>query len=130
MTEGPGSIFRPSDLQVPPRPPATPPGFVAYLDGSSDPGLAGWGFAVVEGGDGIDDTDAICVTEVHGPVLTNPDHPAYIGAQAFTINTAELTINTASPTLVEEYLKTSRSKGECGKTNPPEPRNPHLLPYP
>ncbi len=31
MTEGPGSVVRPSDLKVPPRPPATPPGFVAYL---------------------------------------------------------------------------------------------------
>ena len=75
MTEGPGSIVRPSDLQVPPRPPATPPGFLAYLDCSLDAGLAGWGFAVVPGGDGIDDTDATCVTEAHGPVVTNPDPP-------------------------------------------------------
>jgi hypothetical protein len=91
MTEGPGSIVRPSDLQLPPRPPATPPGFVTHLDGSSDAGLAGWGFAIVTGGDGIDDSDAKCVTEAHGPVVTNPDHPAYLGAQAFTNNTAELT---------------------------------------
>ncbi len=28
MTKGPDSIVRLSDLQVPPRPPATPPGFV------------------------------------------------------------------------------------------------------
>ena len=90
MTEGPGSIVRPSDLQAPPRPPATQPGFVAYLDDSSDTGLAGWGFAIVTGGDWINDTDATCVTEAHGPVVTNPDHPAYLGAQAFTNNTAEL----------------------------------------
>ena len=91
MTEGPGSIVRLSDLQVPPRPPATPPGFVAYLGGSSDEGLAWWGFAIVRGGDGIDDTDATCATEAHGPVVTNPDHPAYLGVQAFTNNTAEFT---------------------------------------
>ena len=91
MTEGPGSIFRPSDLQVPSRPPTTSPVFVAYLDGSSDAGLAGWGFAIVTGGDGINDTDGTCVTEAHGPVVTNPDHPAYLGAQAFTNNTADLT---------------------------------------
>ena len=84
MTEGLGSIVRP-------RPLATPPGFVAYLDGSSDAGLEGWGSAIVTGGDGIDDTDATCVTEAHGPVVTNPDHSAYLGAQAFTNNTAELT---------------------------------------
>ena len=90
MTEGPGSIVRPSDLQVPPRPPATPPGFVAYLDGSSDAGLAGWGFAIVAGRDWIGDTDATCVTEAHDPVVSNPDHPAYLGALAFTNNTAEL----------------------------------------
>ena len=91
MTEGPGSIVRTSDLQVPPRPPATPPGFVAYLDSSSDAGLAAWGFAIATGGDSIDNTDATCATEAHGPVVTNPDHPAYLGAQAFTNNTAELT---------------------------------------
>ena len=91
MAEGPGSIVRPSDLQVPPRPPATPPGFVAYLDGSSDSGLAGWGFAIVTGGDEINNTAATCVTEAHGPVVTNPDHPAYPGAQAFTNNAAEFT---------------------------------------
>ena len=76
ITEGPGSIVRLSALQVPPRPPATPPGFVAYLDGSSDAGLAGWGFAIVTGGDGINDTDATYVTEAHGPVVTDPDYPA------------------------------------------------------
>ena len=50
----------------------------------------GWGFAIVTGGDGINDTDTTCVTEAHGPVVTNPDHPAYLGAQAFTNNTTEL----------------------------------------
>jgi hypothetical protein len=89
---GLGSIVRPSNLQVPPRPPTTPPSFVAYLDGSSGkrPGLAEWGFAIVTGGDGINNTDATCVTEAQGPVVTNPEHPAYLGAQAFTNNTAEL----------------------------------------
>ena len=92
MSEGPGSIVRPSDLQVPPRPHVTPPGFIAYLDGSSDAGLAGWGFfAIVVGGDEIDEIDATCFIEAHGPVVTNPDHPAYLGAQAFTNNTSELT---------------------------------------
>ncbi len=91
MTEGPGSRVRPSVLQVPPWSLATPPGFVAYLDGSSDAGLAGWGSAIVTGGDGIDDTDATCITEAHGPVVTIPDHPAYLGAKAFTNITAELT---------------------------------------
>ena len=33
ITKGPGSIVRPSDMQIPTRPHATPPGFVAYLDG-------------------------------------------------------------------------------------------------
>jgi hypothetical protein len=93
MTEGPGSIVRPSDLQVSPRPPATPPVIVAYLDGSLDARQAGWVFTIVIGGDGIDNTDATCVTEAHGPVVggTSPDHPAYLGAKAFTNNTAELT---------------------------------------
>ncbi len=50
-----------------------------------------WGFAIATGGDGIDDTDATCVTKAHGPVVTNPDHPTYLGAQAFTNHTAELT---------------------------------------
>ena len=45
----------------------------------------------VAGGNGIDDTDATCVTEAHGLVVTNPDHPVYLGAQAFTNNTAKLT---------------------------------------
>ncbi len=31
---------------------------------------------------GIDKTDAKCVIERHGSVVTNPDHPAYLGAQA------------------------------------------------
>ena len=65
--------------------------FSAYIDGSSDAGLVGWGFAIVTGGDGNDDTDATCVTEMHGPVVTNPDDTAYLGAQTFTNNTAELT---------------------------------------
>ena len=54
-------------------------------------GLAGWGFDIVTGGGGINDTAATCITEAHGPLVTNPDHPAYLGAQAFTNNTAELT---------------------------------------
>ncbi len=36
-------------------------------------------------------TAATCVTEAHGPKVTNPDHPAYLGVQAFTKKTAELT---------------------------------------
>ena len=56
-----------------------------------DAGLAGLGFAIVTGGDGIDDTDTTRVTEVHGTVITNPHLPAYLGAQAFINNTAELT---------------------------------------
>ena len=74
-------------MYVPPRKTATPPGFVAYLDGSLDGKLAGWSFAIITGRDGIDDLDTTCGIEVHGPVVTNPDHPAYLGAQAFTTDT-------------------------------------------
>ena len=83
MAEGPSIVVRPSNLHIPPRPPAAPrPGFVIYLDGSSDAGLAatgGWGFAIITctGGDGIDDTDAKCVIEDHVPRLSPTPNTKY-----------------------------------------------------
>ncbi len=92
MAEGPGSIVRPSDLQVPPRPPSTPPGFVAYLDGSSDVGLVGCGFAIVTGGNGINDTNATCVNEAHTARWSPTPITRHISVPMPSLkNTAELT---------------------------------------
>ncbi len=40
------------------------------------------------------------------------------------------TVLTTSPILAEGDLETSQPRRKCRKTKPPEPRNPHLLPYP
>ena len=41
----------------------------------------GWTYAVVMGGDGISDENAMLVTEGYGPVVTSPVHAAFVGAR-------------------------------------------------
>ena len=91
MVEAPGVILRPCrrDGTTPPQQ-QRPPDWTAYTDGSEDGGRAGWAYAVVMGGDGIRDVNAMLVTEGYGPVVTSPVHAAFVGARKHTNNTAEL----------------------------------------
>ena len=91
MVEAPGVILRPCrrDGTTPPQQ-QQPPDWTAYTDGSEDGGRAGWAYAVVMGGDGICDVNAMLVTEGYGPVVTSPVHAAFVGARKHTNNTAEL----------------------------------------
>ena len=88
---------RPPQARATPPPDAFPPNALAiYTDGSgperdaTDP-IAGWGFAVVSGGDGKDDEEAVETHSRCGRVITNAQQAGYIGAQRATNNTAELT---------------------------------------
>jgi hypothetical protein len=49
---------------------------------------------------------------------------------ADTAITNGTTMLTTSPILAEGDSETSRPRGGYGKTKPPEPKTPHLLPYP
>ena len=81
-------------LAAPPPAPLPANTLVIYTDGSGpEPPAttAGWGFAVVSGGNGRDDDRA---TELHsrrGPVPTDQSDPSYLGATRGTNNTGELT---------------------------------------
>ena len=95
----------PSVRQPPPQPhpkamppPDTLPAdtLVIYTDGSGPErgaavATAGWGFAVVTGGDGDADDSADEIHSRCGRVTTDTQHAEYIGAQRATNNTAELT---------------------------------------
>ena len=82
MVEASGVILRPCrrDGTTPPQQ-QRPPDWTAYTDGSEDGGRAGWAYAVVMGGDGIRDVNAMLVTEGYGPVVTSPVHAAFVGAR-------------------------------------------------
>ena len=72
----------------------------------------GWAYAVVMGGDGICDENAMLVTEGYGPVVTSPVHAAFVGARKHTNNTAELS---ALAELFRSLLHTApRSAGSRG----------------
>ena len=91
MVEAPGVILRPGRRDATtPQQQQQPPDWTAYTDGSEDGGRAGWAYAVVMGGDGISDENAMLVTEGYGPVVTSPVHAAFVGARKHTNNTAEL----------------------------------------
>ena len=64
---------------------------LGWMDQPSKGGQAGWGWALVTGGDGEADEEAVEVASGCGPVITHRGSPAYIGAQNETNNTAELT---------------------------------------
>ena len=83
-------ILRPCRRDGTTPPQQQPPDWTAYTDGSEDGGRAGWAYAVVMGGDGICDVNAMLVTEGYGPVVTSPVHAAFVGARKHTNNTAEL----------------------------------------
>ena len=91
MVEAPGVILRPCRRDATtPQQQQQPPDWTAYTDGSEDGGRAGWAYAVVIGGDGISDENAMLVSEGYGPVVTSPVHAAFVGARKHTNNTAEL----------------------------------------
>ena len=70
---------------------------VIYTDGAYDQAKeggtqkGGFGVVMVRGGDGEDDKDAREIMRGWGQVITDKNHPAYLGADEHTNNTAELT---------------------------------------
>ena len=80
---------------TPPPDPVPPDTLVIYTDGSGpDRGstnqAAGWGYVVVNGGDGEADDHATELHSRHGGVVTNNQHAQHVGAERATNNTAEL----------------------------------------
>ena len=84
-----------SRLARPPPQPIPAATQVIYTDGSGpatrDEHHAGWGFAVVSGGDGVVDEDAAEIDSASGRVSIDATDSAYLGATSPTNNTAELT---------------------------------------
>ena len=71
MVEAPGVILRPCRRDgTTPQQQQQPPDWTAYTDGSEDGGRAGWAYAVVMGGDGISDENAMLVTERYGGAVS------------------------------------------------------------
>ena len=94
-------VGTPATAELLQAPRVTPPvaeagDLVLYTDGSGGaPGgsgikRAGWGFAVITGGNGEDDEAATLLASAYGPVVTDEAAPVYMGAHAHTNNTAEL----------------------------------------
>ena len=79
------------------RPVAAESDTVIYMDGAYDQAdeggtqKGGFGFVVVNGGDGVEDTHATEIARGWGQVTTDKASPVYIDACEHTNNTAELT---------------------------------------
>ena len=59
-------------------------------DGATKDTPAGWGFVVVEGPTGQNHDEGTVVTEQSGRVITDSNHPLWIGADIGSNNTGEL----------------------------------------
>ena len=59
-------------------------------DGATKDTPAGWGFVVIEGPTGINHDEGTVVTEQSGRVITDSNHPFWIGADIGSNNTGEL----------------------------------------
>lgn len=59
-------------------------------DGATKDTPAGWGFVVVEGPTGINHDEGTVIAEQSGRVITDSNHPFWIGADIGSNNTGEL----------------------------------------
>ena len=50
------------------------PDWTAYTDGGCKDELAGWGYVLTEGGDGVEDVQARVLDEGYGPVVVEEGH--------------------------------------------------------
>ena len=88
------------------------PDWTAYTDGGCKDELAGWGYVLTEGGDGVEDVQARVLDEGYGPVVVEEGHPAYIGATRPTNNTGELSaVAELMRALLEEQAMPPESNG-------------------
>ena len=88
------------------------PDWTAYTEGGCKDELAGWGYVLTEGGDGVEDVQARVLDEGYGPVVVEEGHPAYIGATRPTNNTGELSaVAELMRALLEEQAMPPESNG-------------------